>query len=251
MLIWPALALLLYATFVPIPLLHVGEGLRDHRFLAATTLGNFVAVPLLVWGLLWWLPEEPAVRLGVAMVLVMPCTDRFIPFTQLGHGNSARAIAVTPFHLLAQFALLPLYLWWLVPSAVVGPRWELGEVLLAAGLVIALPLAAAALSERGIEAGAGRDRWRVRLAWWPVRLLSLVVVTQVASAVRAAPLLGSVVPVFVAFLLAAGLIARGLAQLFRLPRDSGRTWRSASGRATPSSCCPSRWRCPMVGRPWS
>lgn len=71
-LIWPALALLLYATFVPIPLLHVGEGLRDHRFLAASTLGNFVALPLLVWGLLWWLPEEPAVRLGVAMVLVMP-----------------------------------------------------------------------------------------------------------------------------------------------------------------------------------
>lgn len=97
----------------------------------------------------------------------------------------------------------------------------------AAGLVIALPLAAAVLSERWIEAGAGRVRWRERLAWWPVPLLALVLflvaATQVASVARAAPLLGSLVPVFVAFLLAAGLIARGLAQLFRLPRDSGRT----------------------------
>lgn len=57
-----------------------------------------------------WLPDDPALRLGVRLALLVPCTDWFITFTQLGRGNTSRAIAVTPLNLLLQLLLLPVYL---------------------------------------------------------------------------------------------------------------------------------------------
>lgn len=45
------------------------------------------------------------------------CTDWFITFTQLGRGNTARTIAVTPLNLLLQLLLLPVYLWLMLPAA--------------------------------------------------------------------------------------------------------------------------------------
>lgn len=109
-LLWPVLILLLYVTFVQVPLLHVTEVLRDHRFSAAMLLGNFVVLPGLTWAMLGWLPDDPALRLGVLLVLLVPCTDWFITFSQLGGGNVPRAIAATPVNLLLQLLLLPAYL---------------------------------------------------------------------------------------------------------------------------------------------
>ncbi|MFN3769400.1 MAG: arsenic resistance protein [Ectopseudomonas guguanensis] len=224
-LLWPALIALLYATFVQMPLLHVREAFRDHRFVGAVLLGNFLLVPLLVWALLQWLPPDPALRLGVLLVLLVPCTDWFITFSQLGGGNVPRAIAVTPINLLLQLALLPLYLWLMLDQ---GVALELNLLdLWPALLVVLIPLALAALSERWIEARPGRDLWRERLAWWPVPLLAVVVFLIAgaqAEAVRSAlSELLVVVPVFVAFLLAVPYMAMLLARLLALPRDHART----------------------------
>ncbi|MDO9199951.1 MAG: arsenic resistance protein, partial [Hydrogenophaga sp.] len=73
-LLWPALVVLLYATFVQVPLLHLGGALRDRRFMGAVLLGNFVLLPLGVWAALPWLPADPVLRLGVLLVLLVPCT---------------------------------------------------------------------------------------------------------------------------------------------------------------------------------
>lgn len=225
--LWPALALLLYTTFVQVPLLHVRDAFRDGRFVLGIALGNFVLLPVLVWFLLPWLPDEPALRLGVLLVLLVPCTDWFITFTQLGGGNTARAIAVTPLNLLAQLLLLPLYLWWMMPVGSLGVLFRAEDMLPAAALIVALPLGAAAVTERWIEARAERARWRERLAWWPVPLLAVVVLliagAQVNVVREAGTILLQVLPLFVVFLLAAAFIAWGLARWLRLPVDSGRT----------------------------
>lgn len=225
--LWPALALLLYTTFVQVPLLHVRDAFRDGRFVLGIALGNFVLLPVLVWFLLAWLPDEPALRLGVLLVLLVPCTDWFITFTQLGGGNTARAIAVTPLNLLAQLLLLPLYLWWMMPAGTLGVLFRAEDMLPAAALIVALPLAAAAVTERWIEARAERARWRERLAWWPVPLLAGVVLliagAQVHVVREAGTTLLQVLPLFVVFLLAAALTAWGLARWLRLPADVGRT----------------------------
>ncbi|WP_216093222.1 MULTISPECIES: bile acid:sodium symporter [unclassified Aeromonas] len=224
-LLWPALVLLLYATFVQVPLLHLRKAFRDHRFVAAMLIGNFIVLPALAWALIQCLPPDQAVRLGVLLVLLVPCTDWFITFSQLGGGNVPRAIAVTPINLLLQLLLLPLYLWLMLGSGAVADI-GLAEVWPAL-LVVILPLIAAAVSERWIEARPERAHVRERLAWWPVPLLALVVFmiagAQVNAVWDALGLLPVVVPLFVVFLLLAALIAKGLARWMALPNDHGRT----------------------------
>lgn len=226
-LLWPVLAALLYTTFVQVPLLHVRDAVRDRRFLLAILLGNFVLIPPLVWLALQWLPDDPALHLGVLLVLLVPCTDWFITFTQLGRGNTAWAIAVTPLNLLLQLLLLPVYLWLMLPAADFSAALKTEEMLPAALTLIGLPLVAAALTERWVEARPERGVWRERLGWWPVPLLALVVFliagAQVGTVLGAGPVLLRVLPVFVGFLLAAALLALGLTRWLRLPTDAGRT----------------------------
>ncbi len=223
--LWPTLMLLLYASFVQVPLLHLREAFRDHRFVTAALAGNFILLPALVWGLVQWLPPDPALRLGVLLVLLVPCTDWFITFSQLGGGNVPRAIALTPVNLLLQFLLLPVYLWLMAGTALSAVLTPTG--IWPAFVVVLLPLVLAAVSERWIEARAERALLRERLAWWPVPLLALVVFliagAQVGAVRNALRLLPLIVPLFVVFLLLAALIAKGLARLMRLPNDQGRT----------------------------
>lgn len=224
-LLWPTLMLLLYATFMQVPLLQLREAFTDHRFVTAVLTGNFIVLPALAWVLVQWLPPDPALRLGVLLVLLVPCTDWFITFSQLGAGNVPRAIAVTPVNLLLQLLLLPVYLWLMLGadlSAALNPA-EVWPAL----VVVLVPLSAAAVSERWIEACAERAMLRERLAWWPVPLLALVVFliagAQVSAVGGALGLFPVVVPLFVVFLFLAALIAKGLAKLMALPTDQGRT----------------------------
>jgi len=186
--LWPVLGLLLYATFTQVPLVRVGAALGDGRFVAAVLGGNFLAVPLLVAALLPLVPDDAAVRLGVVLVLVVPCTDWFITFTHLARGDAARAIAVTPLILLAQLLLLPGYVWLLVGEGVTAAV-PLGHVATAFGALIGLPLALAFATERRAE----RDGRALieRLAWAPVPLLAVVVfliaASQAGTVVRALP----------------------------------------------------------------
>ncbi|MDP2218838.1 MAG: arsenic resistance protein [Hydrogenophaga sp.] len=236
-LLWPALVVLLYATFVQVPLLHLGGALRDRRFMGAVLLGNFVLLPLGVWAALPWLPADPVLRLGVLLVLLVPCTDWFITFTALGGGHVPRAVAVTPLNLVLQLLLLPAYVWLMLGEGLSG---GVGDGLVAAqgaalGLrdvlpalaAVSLPLLAAAVSERWMGARSGRGVWRERLAWWPVPLLALVVLliagAQVGAVRAAQHLLPWAVPLFAGFLLVAVGVAKGLALRLRLPPDLGRT----------------------------
>ncbi|QCO67034.1 arsenic resistance protein [Luteimonas yindakuii] len=225
LLLWPALVVLLYATFVQVPLLQLREAFADRRFLVAVVTGNFALVPLLVFAMLQLLPADPALRLGVALVLLVPCTDWFIGFAQMGGGDTSRAIAVTPLNLVLQLLLLPLYLWWLpgawrsdgLPAASVVP----------AVLVVLVPLVAAAITARWVDARSTRAWLRERLAWWPVPLLALVVLlvaaSQVATVRAALDVLPVVVPLFAGYLVAAAMIAKVLGSGFRLPARHGRT----------------------------
>jgi ACR3 family arsenite efflux pump ArsB len=226
-LLWPVLAVLLYTTFVQVPLLHALEAFRDRCFVFSILVGNFVLIPSVVWLALKWLPDDPALHLGVLLVLLMPCTDWFITFTQLGQGNAARAIAVTPLNLVVQLLLLPIYLWLMLPAADLGAALRTEEMLPAALALIGVPLVAAVLTERWVETRAERVVWRERLGWWPVPLLAIVVFliagTQVGTVRDAGPMLLKVLPVFAGFLLVAALLARLLTRVLRLPMDAGRT----------------------------
>lgn len=229
LLLWPSLALLLFAAFVQVPLKEIGRAFRDHRFVVALVLGNFVCLPLLVWSFLFWLPANPALHLGVLLVLLVPCTDWFITFSQLGKADLPRAMAVTPINLLLQLLLLPLYLWIFMgdwPEVVLGEVFGVGQ-LWPALLVILLPLLAAYLAELWMQRHPSRAVLRERLAWWPVPLLAwvimLVAAIQVQQVFGVLSWLGWLLLVFLLFLLLAALLAKVLSAFYKLSAEQGRT----------------------------
>ncbi len=161
-LLWPTLAALLFATFLQVLLLHVLDALRDRRFAMAVLLGNFIALPLLACTLVEVFDFDPVVRLGVLLVLLVPCTDWFITFSQLGKGDVPRAIAITPLNLVLQLILLPLYLLVMADTQRLA-SWD-WTTLAPAVLILLVPMAAAVLAERWIEAHP-KGHGNLRTAW--------------------------------------------------------------------------------------
>jgi arsenite transporter len=225
--LWPVLCLLLFATFTQVPLEHVGRAFVDVRFTTMLLIGNFVLVPALVWLLVQLLPDDPVIRLGVAAVLLVPCTDWFISFTHLGSGATARAIAVSPLLLFAQILLLPLYLVTLFDGAIIAEGLDRGRLLGVFVGLIAVPLILAALLQHWVEGRGERSALIARLGWLPVPLLALVVFLIAASQVRVVvqwlPTMGPVTAVFVVYLVITALAGRWLAKSAGLGVPASRT----------------------------
>ena len=223
--LWPLLGILIFVTFTQVPLIHLPEAFRDRRFMGAVLAGNFVVVPLIVAGLLVFLPSDPAVRLGVLLVLLVPCTDWYITFTHLSGGDTGRAIAATPVNLIVQMALLPGYLWLFMGAAFLE-IFAVGPIVTVFLTLIVAPLAAAWLLERWAEARSGRHAVIARLAWYPVPLLALVVflisASQVQTVTASSPVLPQVAGVFVGFLVLALIAGLAMTRLLGLPARSGR-----------------------------
>lgn len=217
--LWPLLALLLFATFLQLPLADLRTALRGGRELAALLAGNFLAVPLLVWVLLQWLPDDPSLRLGFLLVLLVPCTDWFTTFAHLGGGDGRLALAATPVLLLVQMVLLPFYLWWFLgPAAVAG--MSAGPFLQVFAGVVLVPLLLAAWVERRARSSRLAARAVARSALLPVPLLGVVLFVIAAGEVHgvlaASGGLSRAVVLFAAYLIAAPAIAVAVARSFGL-----------------------------------
>ncbi|MER2265684.1 arsenic resistance protein [Methylobacterium oxalidis] len=221
----PALALMLFVTFLQVPLPELGRAFARVRFLAALLAANFIVVPLLVAGLIQFLPASPMLRLGVLMVLLTPCIDYVVTFAHLGRSDAKMLLASTPALLIVQMALLPVYL-----TAFLGEdaaRFvQVGPFLHAFVWLIAVPLALAAI----VQVMGGRSRIGARVAkglgLLPVPATALVLFVVIAAVLpQLGPALGEamrVVPVYVAFAVVAPLLGWGVGCAFRLDAATGR-----------------------------
>lgn len=218
-LIDPVLAVLLYVTFLEIPFVRLRRAFTNGRFMAAALGMNFLVVPVVVWGLTRFLPREPAILVGAFVVLLTPCIDYVVPFTELAGGDSEQVTAVTPALMLVQLLLLPAYLWLFV-----GPRIaeviEAGPFVEAFVLIIALPLTLAWLTEAWAERSAVGERWQESMGWLPVPMMGATLFVVIASQLpRVQDSIGqitAVVPVYIAFLVVMPLLGRLAAGLFRM-----------------------------------
>ena len=224
-LLWPALALLLYATFTQVSISKLGNAFSDLRFIGTALTGNFILIPLVVWGMIQLLPHDPAIRLGVALVLLVPCTDWFITFTQLGGGDTERAIAFSPVSLLFQILLLPGYLF-LFFGDELTVTLATSDMLFAFTGIILLPLLIAYLTQKWTNVHAGRQRFIHRMGWLPVPLLAVVIFMISASQSEiiftATSALWPPAVAFITFLLMGALLAKILSAFMKLPVDQGR-----------------------------
>ena len=213
------LALLLYATFLGLPIERIGGALRDRRFLGTMLLTNFVLVPLVVWQLSLLAADDRALLIGVLLVLLTPCIDYVIVFTGIAGGDAERLVAASPLLMLGQMLLLPAFLWMLAGEEL-ARAIDLAPFLEAFAFLIVLPLLAAALTRRASgrsplarRVGGGMQDAMVPLM---VATLAVVVASQIAGVGDRLGDLLRTVPVYVLFAAAMGafgLLAGRLARL--------------------------------------
>jgi len=221
----PVLGALLYVTFLQLPAADLFRSMRAGRFLAAAMAVNFVVVPVVVAGLFVFVPDDGAVQLGVLLVLLCPCVDYVIVFSGLAGGASQRLLAATPLLLVAQMALLPLFLLLFMGSDLADVV-EVRPFVEAFVVLIALPLALAWLTQAW---ATHRQAGRAMVRGTSSTMVVLMAATLVIVAASQVPKLDdstadvlAVVPVYIAFLVVMAFTGLGVSRLFRLDAPSGR-----------------------------
>lgn len=207
----PVLAVLLYVTFLEIPFVRLRRAFRNARFIAAAVGMNFLVVPVVVWGLTRFLPPHPAILVGAFMVLLTPCIDYVITFTELAGGDSEQVTASTPVLMLIQLLLLPVFLWlFMGPNVaqIIEPRPFVEAFL----LIIALPLVLAWSTEVWADRSSTGDTWQQTMGRLPVPMLGatlfVVIASQLPRVQHSIDQIAVVVPVYVAFLVLMPVLAR-------------------------------------------
>ena len=223
-LLLPFLAFLLYSSFCQVPLVHLPRAFMNYKLIIAALLGNFLIIPIFVSMLL--LPiDSLAVRLGISLVLFVPCTDWFITFSHIGKADTGHAIALTPIQLLFQIFLLPLYVLTIFPD-IINIEWDKGRIIKIFLLLILLPLLLALLTQKLADCSKTGSKILSFTSWLPVPLLSLVVFvifsSQVEMVLQIRDLFLPLTFVFLTFLLFALLLSKILSKVLKLPNLDGR-----------------------------
>ncbi len=221
----PVLAILLYSMFTQIPFLQLKQSLSNLRFIGAVLTANFVVVPVIVSLLTWIFPQSPAVLIGVYLVLLTPCIDYVIVFTQLGRGNEKLMLAVTPILFVVQMVLLPLYLW-LLTGEEAAQLMKVGPFAEAFLVLIVIPLVLAILTQVWSKGRAVGEKLMDTAAWLPVPMMALALIVVVASQIGKVysdfDIVLNAIPVYVSFLILMPFLSRLVAILFRLDIGAGR-----------------------------
>lgn len=224
-LISPFIAILMYSMFTQIPFLALKKTIQNGRFLLALLAGNFLIVPIVVWGLLLLFPQAPAVLIGVCLVLLTPCIDYVIVFTQLGKGDEKLMLAATPVLLIVQLLLLPMYLWLFIGEGI-SEIVQIEPFTEAFLLLILLPLLLAIGTQMWSKKQIIGKQWFQVTGWLPVPFMALVLIVVVASQISKVyhdfNMIVRVIPIYILFLIIMPILSRLLVAIFQLDIGAGR-----------------------------
>lgn len=223
----PALALMMFTTFLQLPLVRLRAAFTPMRSLVALLAANFVLVPVLVGALVQFAPaQNPIIRLGVLLVLLAPCVDYVVTFSRLGRGNAELMLAATPLLLLAQMLLLPLFLALFMDERLHAVL-QFRPFLEAFVWLIALPLVLARVVQLWAARTAVGATVSEALQCWTVPATAIVLFVVIASVVprlgEAAQAALAVLPIYAAFAATAPFIGWFVARVFRLDAAAART----------------------------
>ncbi|WP_409308800.1 arsenic resistance protein [Pectobacterium sp. B1J-3] len=228
----PALAFMLFVTFLQVPMTTLGKSFTQWRFLAALLSVNFIAIPLFIWILLPYLPDNPMIRFGMLLVLLAPCIDYVVTFSQIGQADAPRLLAATPVLLMVQMLALPLYLG-LFLSQEAAASVQFTPFLHAFIWLIAAPLLLAAAIQWGSSRQQSIRRLAAGLSFFPVPATALVLFVVVASVIpqlqNAWHSVLSVLPFYLLFAIVAPILGWMAGRFFRLDSASGRAVAFSAG----------------------
>lgn len=138
----PLLMLLLFLIFIDVPFRDVPTSIKNYKFNLVSLAINFIWTPLLAYLLgSIFLSDHPVLWLGLVMLLVTPCTDWYIIFTNLARGNTALSTTILPINFILQIMLLPVYIYLFFGVF----EWVSLDIVFSMMLTLLIPLALAIL----------------------------------------------------------------------------------------------------------
>lgn len=220
-----ALALMLFATFLQVPISDIGQSFKNLNFILILFIVNFIILPIFTVILIQLLPAIPLIRFAVLFVLLCPCVDYVITFTHLVKGNAKVLLAMTPLILLIQMILVPIYLGTILGSEV-SKLIEIKSFLTAFIYFIFIPLSLSALFQLFSKKSSIFVRVTSPLNLLPVPATAFVlfivlasVTPQVGLAQQAA---FQALPIFIIFAIVSPIIACIVTRFFKLDSNSAR-----------------------------
>lgn len=182
-LILPFLMVMLFAAFAGIPLSRLRSAFRNRRVVGSSLLINFIWSPLLAVGLgAIFLRDHPALWVGLIMLIVTPCTDWYLIFTDIADGDVPLATSILPYNLVLQLILLPVYLYVFAGELVELPLDVLVESVV---LVLVVPLVLGGVARVGLVQTKGQQwftqRFLPKLSPLQIIFLSLAIGAMFAS----------------------------------------------------------------------
>lgn len=108
----PFLMAMLFGLFMMMPFGSIVLSFKKVRFFWTSLIINFVWTPILAYGIgAVLLSDRPVLWIGFVMLMVTPCTDWYLVFTEVAKGNTALSTSLLPVNLVIQIVLLPMYLY--------------------------------------------------------------------------------------------------------------------------------------------
>ncbi|WP_293778308.1 arsenic resistance protein [uncultured Oxalicibacterium sp.] len=228
----PALAFMLFVTFLQVPLAELGKAFTQFRFMLALLVTNFIVLPVLVLSATSLFLTDPLLRLGVLLVLLAPCIDYVVTFAHLGRADPRLLLAATPLLLLVQMVMLPIYLSISLGSDA-ARHIEVGPFLHAFIWLIAIPLALAAIMQGMAKRHACWNKASTILGLAPVpatALVLLIVILAVAPQLaQAQHAVVTVLPFYLAYAVFAPLCGWWVAKKMRLDAPASRAIAFSAG----------------------
>lgn len=107
----PLLFILLFFIFLEIDWVDLKEALKNSKFLFLVLGINFVWTPLFAFFLgTLFLSSNIYLQIALTLLLIMPCTDWYLIFTDITGGNVPLSTSILPYNLILQLLLFPIYL---------------------------------------------------------------------------------------------------------------------------------------------
>jgi len=180
--ILPFLMIMLFGLFIMMPFGSIVLSFKKVRFFWTSLIINFIWTPLLAYGIgAVFLSDHPTLWIGFIMLMVTPCTDWYLVFTEVAKGNTALSTSLLPINLVIQVILLPVYLYLFFGTyETVG----LGDIVQSILLVLVVPMvlaSAARLTLSGRRKNIIEEKVSPFFGQFNIIFLALAVMAMFAS----------------------------------------------------------------------
>ncbi|MEM6683844.1 MAG: arsenic resistance protein [Pseudomonadota bacterium] len=107
----PTLLAIVGLLFFEVRLGAVKQSVMSPRVIALAWAANFLIIPFIGYAIAaLFLSGQPLLFTGLVIYFLAPCTDWFLAFTRMAHGDTALGAALLPMNMLTQLLLYPLWL---------------------------------------------------------------------------------------------------------------------------------------------